>query len=395
MSTKFAVELFVKSLYHIVISRFRDDKRIIKTYWGHDRNLYNYGFDSLKNDVLNYVESMRIGECDYRFAASQTQSNIYSNVYACMIRGLFQVMDQEEKRRWADHFNRHQGDDGLFYDNNIKSKMYETGEGWGAHHFVPHVLIAYERIGSTPQKKFLWLEKYYSSKYVTEWIRGLDFSNAWGTSNQIMNLMCSLQYARDYMDEDIGDGLECLEANLQQFLTRKHLHGIPLWTANSLLSKDARYDAARGAYHIYPQMIYDRQELNVGRAIPFFLSLQNRHGGFAYSTFSSACEDIDCIDPLIRLSLMSNNRSVKTDNALLRAYCHVLSNQNTDGGFVFSRRGGFVYGDCDLLRSNENESNLLGTWFRTVSLVEIMHYFGVAKFNGTAISGYEMRLPEI
>ena len=70
-----------------------------------------------------------------------------------------------------------------------------------------------------------------------------------------------------------------------------------------------------------------------------------------------------------------------------------MFNYNSDGGFSFSRsKHGFIYGDCENLRSKANESNLFGTWFRLVALMEILDYMNICKMDSLSISGYEMKI---
>ena len=101
---------------------------------------------------------------------------------------------------------------------------------------------------------------------------------------------------------------------------------------------------------------------------------QNARGGFGWGVHnskdpwnSSACEDIDSIDPLARLSTQTGYRRQEVIAALERALPWVLSNQNEDGGFVFMRASSFCYGH-DLMCSGPDESAMFPTWFRTLSL---------------------------
>jgi hypothetical protein len=85
---------------------------------------------------------------------------------------------------------------------------------------------------------------------------------------------------------------------------------------------------------------------------------------------SSACEDIDSIDPLCRMMQHTDYRRDDIRAALSRAAGWVLSNQTPDGGFVFYKDRPFEYGHAQL-RSAANAGALFPTWFRILSLALI------------------------
>ena len=101
---------------------------------------------------------------------------------------------------------------------------------------------------------------------------------------------------------------------------------------------------------------------------------QNELGGFGVKLNSSACEDIDSIDILIRLAPMVPNRKVEIDIALKKALLWVLCNQVDDGGFVFRLEEPLVYGHPEM-SSEKNQGAMFSTWFRTLTLTYLIRYF--------------------
>ena len=96
---------------------------------------------------------------------------------------------------------------------------------------------------------------------------------------------------------------------------------------------------------IYPLFFNDQRNiLFKEKATDLLLSIQNILGEFDATLNSSACEDIDMIDPRIRFSHVTNCRREDIDRALKRAFPWVLANMNNDGGFVFNRNESFYYG---------------------------------------------------
>lgn len=361
----------------------------LKKYYGEMASDFDLkSFEKMKSEVLNYVSSMRMGKYEYRYSAYVDKPTLYASVYACMIQGLFGLIDENDKEGWKEHFDGFQRDDGLFYDENAYNRNYDKGEGWGAHHLIPHLLIAYERIGCMPEKPFSYLECYFDEDYMLRWLDSLDLSKAWAASNGIMNIGTVMQYVRDRMGLNVGRGLAVLE----EWLIRKIRPEYPVWFSGELHSKKNLYEAVRGAYHIYPILLKDEIEIpGFERLISLIPNLQNKWGGFDFPIWSSACTDIDAVDPLIRSSVYTGIRNKDVDHCLKRALRNAMYNQNPDGGFVFSRQNmKHSYGGCENLASKPQQSNMFGTWFRVLCILEILDFFRIKQFDGLGISGYEM-----
>ena len=114
--------------------------------------------------------------------------------------------------------------------------------------------------------------------------------------------------------------------------------------------------------------MYDKRPIQyIDRIIDSCLATQNKLCGFGIPLNSSACEDIDSIDPLARFYLMTDYRSDDIREALEKALYWVLVNVNSDGGWVFRRGEKFCYGH-KLMIANINESSMFPTWFRILSL---------------------------
>ena len=89
--------------------------------------------------------------------------------------------------------------------------------------------------------------------------------------------------------------------------------------------------------------------------------------GFGPNLKSGACADIDSIDPLARLSFFTSYRREDIKLVLKKALPWVLSNQNDDGGSVFSRGGRCECGTSNIY-AKVDESAMFPAWFRTLSL---------------------------
>lgn len=344
----------------------------------------------LLDSVNKYVDSVHVDGYEYLFSKSCVQPTIYASVYACMIRGWKDNILDNEKKEWAEFLNSFQREDGFYIDTRCYNEKYMDGDGWGARHLIPHLIIALKRLNAKPKYEFEFLKKYCDPDEMIKLLNSLDYTNIWGSSNVIMNYGVMLQYARDYMDLDCNRSVEALE----DWLLKEIREDCAMWQSKTEISGATLYETIRGAYHIYPLLIYDGISIpNFEKAIPFIMDSQNKQGGFDAAKFSSACADIDAIDPLLRATKTSSEyyeNDVKT--VIRKAKRWILKNQNSDGGFVYDRREPFSYGGAEQLSSKLNESNLFGTWFRALALLYIEDY---KNSNGDFLlkfPGYELRM---
>jgi hypothetical protein len=107
------------------------------------------------------------------------------------------------------------------------------------------------------------------------------------------------------------------------------------------------------------------------------LATQNPVGGFGWGIHnpeqpfrSSACEDIDSIDPLARMCRLTSYRRDEVFGVLRRAADWVLTNRAPDGGFVFTRDRFFDYGHPEFT-AEAGQGSMFPTWFRTLSLAMV------------------------
>lgn len=338
----------------------------------------SYNFLDFKKKTLDYVSSNKIGNhiVEYRYCDSSSKPHIYASCFACMIRSLYGDLDsasQDEKQAWVSYFDSFQSpEDGLFYDPILINQIYTTEDWWGARHLALLLITAYSALGSRPKYDFFFLEPLYDPKYVIKWLASRDWGDRIAfTGNEIMNYGCLLQYSRDYFqNERAGVGLQAMMDWLEETISPE----TGMWGE---LPTDNPYhisQVVQGAYHIYPLFFYDQRDIPFeDKAIDLLLSTQNTLGGFGVKLHSSACEDIDSIDPLIRFSRATNYRRDDIELALKRAFPWVLANMNDDGGFVFCRNEPFYYGHREMY-SGYNESSMFATWFRTLCIAQLVNY---------------------
>jgi hypothetical protein len=301
-----------------------------------------------------------------------------------MTRHLFGDLDNltsADRGDWIAYLQRHQEADGLFQDPLI------AGEGWyagdplwcGRPHLTCHVVTALACLGGGALP-LSWLDQFLAAGDIERWLGQRDWEKRPDyVGNEVMNVGVLLQYARDFQaNSSAGDAVRRL---LDWLDTHWIDPNTGVWGGLDVRLPVARSRLVQAAYHLWPLYTYDR------RSIPFLeaalgtvLATQNPLGSFGWGVHNpeqpyagSACEDIDSIEPLVRMAGLTVHDRDDVISALERALPWVLSNQNADGGFVFTRGRRFFYGHAQL-QADADVSALFPTWFRTLSLA----YLGMA-----------------
>lgn len=328
---------------------------------------------NLETNVLAYTNSLNVEGAKYRFSEDAMEPTLYASVFACLIKGFYGEISETEKKEWLEYFNQCQrAEDGLFMDDVVTDDLYlHSRQGYGARHLVGHLTIAYDRLGGVPKHELSYLDEYKNPDDVIKWLSNLNYRKIWGSSNEIMNIGVAMQFARDRMGLPYDSAIEAMEEYLVKNIRKEY----GLWYEGKIDSKTGMYEAIRGAYHIIPVLKYDNIDIPYAKqCLELLYDSQNKWGGFDNLIGSSACADIDAIDPLLRLSLQESIDLAKIDEMLYKAERWIYFNQNQDGGFAFGRKSPFVWGNSPHLSSALQHSNLFATWFRTLSLQLIENY---------------------
>jgi hypothetical protein len=342
----------------------------------------SFDFDLFKRRILSFITAMRVDDegTRYRYSRSCGQATLYASAYACMtlsLLGELENLSEAQRLSWISYFDGFQSrEDGLFYDPVVDSSLFRSADWWGARHLTLHMINAYTQLGAMPKYPFNFLRAYYNKSFIASWIRAIDWSvavpSANDVDNQIMNIGCLLQYQRDAWGD--GDAAKAVEF-LQELLAEHVSQATGMWGGYDSANRNQRSRMVQFAYHLFVFLLYDGVRVeSVGKIISNALSTQNSLGGFGVKLNSSACEDIDSIDLLIRFAPLASDARQAVDNALRRAWKWVLANQLDDGGFVFRLFESFSYGHRET-SAGANEGAMLPTWFRTLSLAYLAHYF--------------------
>jgi len=326
-------------------------------------------FQKIRNATLNYIRSNQkpevcIGAYSYK---PKGRALLYASCYAALTRHLHGDLDSlsvTQRRDWIKYIQSYQCDDGLFRDPLIDIPLAEDIDWWGWRHLALHVIMTLTALGGTAQKEFRLLDFFRESGAMAQWLetRNWKFDPA-GVSNEIQNHATLLQYARDFQNQEwCQDVLE----EMYLWLNRHQDPDTGLW-GNSFDTPPLLSNGVQTGYHLWLLYLYDKRPIQyMEQIIDSCLTTQNMFGGFGVPRNSSACEDIDSIDPLTRLYFMTDYRRDDIREALEKTLYWTLVNINPDGGWVFRRGEKFCYGH-KLMTANTNESCMFPTWFRTLS----------------------------
>ena len=331
----------------------------------------------IREKTLNYIESMRVKDepyGKYRYSESQKYPVLYASLYAALTRHLYRDLDtltEKQRKEWIDYIQSFQDDDGLFKDTAVENEIAASCDWWGWRHLTLHALMALTVLGATAMKRFKIIDPFKETDFTIRWLENRDWViDPANTSNEVQNYFTLLHYARDFQGEGWADKI--LE-KAYGWLNEKQDSKTGLWGVRFDTPTNLSNGVQTG-YHIWLLYFYDKRLIrNVERIIDSCLSTKNEIGGFGVPLNSSACEDIDSIDPLIRLSSITNYRKSDIHSAIQKAIPWIITNMNEDGGFVFRRMEPFVYGH-QLMSSCKDESAMFPTWFRTLSLAYVGKY---------------------
>ena len=357
----------------------------------------DFRWEDFKNHVLSFVRSMNIGAHRYRYSPSVTKPTLYASVYACLILSLFGEVDKlsaDERKNWAGYFDSFQSsEDGLFRDEAVVNAFYEDSDWWGARHIVIHIMAAYAALGYVPKYPFEYLHQYKNGDKIHQWLDQQDWKGEMSyindIDNKIMNIACALQYERDFRNDSIaGEAV----AIIQKYLIEKRNKEFGLWGRVNTSDPVSLSRTVQFAYHLYSIFFYDDWNIeHAERIIDLTLNTQNNLGGYGVKYNSSACEDIDSLYLLCRLSKKSIYRMEDVKLSIKKAFIWMLSNQNEDGGFVFRRNEPLTYGH-PLMSSLKNESAMFPTWFRILAIAYAMKFSGIDGFELIRCPGMQFNI---
>jgi hypothetical protein len=327
----------------------------------------------IAHTALSFLDGLRVAEdgrfMGYRHSQSTTRPILYATLAALLARHLLGAADagsQEEARS----ITGFQAEDGLFKDPAIACKEAETEDWWGWTHLTLHALMTLGLYGLVAPKPIRFLDQYRDKDAFAAYLKSREWGDraAW-TSNELQNLGVMLQYARDFQaDTRAGELMDMLLDEIA--LRQRPENGLFGATFDTPMKHS---NGVQAGYHFWLLALYDgRTVADPDRILDNVLKTQNQWGGFGVQENSSACEDIDSIDPLLRFTRLTGHRRDDVQAALTRALPAVLKNRNPGGGWVF-RRGEALTVVHPEMSSLADQGNAFYTWFRLLGLAYLLN----------------------
>ncbi|MCX5829832.1 MAG: hypothetical protein NTV58_17830 [Deltaproteobacteria bacterium] len=322
----------------------------------------------IKSRTLNYLSSLRVTKrgkfIGYRHSKSCTKPTLYSTLAVLLIKNLYDE-DVNHAEEALELVLKAQSEDGLWRDPVIECREAETEDWWGWRHLTLHALMTLALYDRPARREISYVVQFANPDKFRKFLNSLDWENkVHDSSNAIQNIGVMLQYSRDYHNSTTAGKLIDV---LYEMLSAKQDSHTGLYGCKFNTPTEISIGVQAG-YHFWLLYFYDDLAINhVESIIDNVLKTQNRLGGYGVKWNSSACEDIDSIDPLVRLGRQSSYRNADIQLSLQRALPALLHNFNGNGGWVFRRHESMTIGHREMF-SAVNESNLFYTWFRTLGL---------------------------
>lgn len=239
--------------------------------------------------------------------------------------------------------------------------------------------------------------KFCNSDFLIEWLNKIDWKNAWFEGNNILFVAQLMVYLREFENlSSANDALNLWFSWLDKFVD----YATGLWGTNGYCSP---MEAVYGGYHQLLVYYYENHPLpNAQGLVDTVLNLQHLDGGFNPNGNSGACEDVDSVDILVNCYKRINYRRVEIRHALRRCLKHILSTQNSDGGFPYNRNQPQSHMGIPATEAGPNVSCTFPTWFRIHTLALIAEVLpneptlkGISfRFNTALSMGWHQSPPE-
>jgi prenyltransferase beta subunit len=356
-----------------------------------------FDFDVLKRQTLEYLKIVQVSEKHYlyRYSTRCSSPTLYASAYACMTLSLYGELNnfnEQQKLDWCSYFDSFQEENGLFYDSAVRNEIYDEADWWGARHITTHMISAYTDLGAKPKHPIRAIGRFCGGGDITRWLSAVDWTSPdlgrGDIDNKIMNIGCLLQYQRDAWD-DTKAATAIFE--MKKFLKTKINPGTGMWGDFNTADPGQRSRMVQFAYHLLLLYFYDGDyDFDINSIVSHVLKTQNKFGGYGVRLNSSACEDIDSIDILIKLYKFCDKKTKSQINqSIMLSLKWVLINQVSDGGFVFRLNEPFVYGSNET-SSFANQGAMMPTWFRSLSIAYIAKHLKLSnRYIVTNAPGYE------
>ncbi|RJP56602.1 MAG: hypothetical protein C4541_12130 [Candidatus Auribacter fodinae] len=274
----------------------------------------------------------------FAFTAHHAEPDLLSTCFAVLaLQTINKLQETKCTEALKQYILNHQIKNGTFIDERIFKTAPASQQEYLAHQATDFALMALQALRAETELKYplLFLQPFHSDKFLIQWFNSLNWNSIWGISNNIMFVLNFLFFEQRCFDTDNRSYISLIFDELD----KRQDPQTGYWIQND--KRNLLFEMA-GAYHFYIHYVFaDRPIAYMDKIIDSTLMLISDDGLFHPQGGGGACEDLDAIDILVKLSCLNPYRYEDIKTALTRAHQRIYENRNPDGGFCWAKRDPF------------------------------------------------------
>ena len=287
-----------------------------------------------KDDIQKFIFSLRNSDGGFYLQKNFKQSSLMSSAFSIMTLELINSMDLLENKKEGELFLKHQDEKtGLFVDPSLKieyEKIEDIELNYIHYQTTAFSLSALDALKLSPVYNLSFMDAFRGKEKISKFFENINWKNPWHESNKIMFLLQFFSYEHIKLkNQNSFDNINIIIDKLNSFQDPR----TGLWGTQH---KASTFVSMAAAYHFLIYYKYYNREINHSEKISTSVfQLQMRDGLFHPFGGGGACEDLDAIDVI---SKVSSELSVDSERSLKDAYSALLKNYDRSGGFCWAKR---------------------------------------------------------
>lgn len=301
-------------------------------------------FEKLRNDVLSWLDSLRVPEscCRYKFHVN-ADDTIFCTCFALYILDLFKEtakFSDDRRKSWISSIQGFQNEQYGWFE---PEQYHHEDKERNRYQLTCFCLSALRILGAEPRIPLTFIEQWKTPDDVKKYLydKGCHQGKP-GSGNKAMFLAIFLtcEYER------IKDGrlLDKMGAWFEFHDETQNRSGF--WGPD--LRSHYLHGLQNGLHQLAMYFYWDREIPRLNRIIDIALMSQDRDGFFSPTPGGEACHDYDAVHILTLARRATGYRKDQIAVCLNKAFDAILSVRNGDGGFCQSKAK--LAGPADFLR---------------------------------------------
>ena len=292
-----------------------------------------------KKNIENFIFSLKNTNGGFYLQKNFNQTTLMSSAFSIITLELINSLGKIETSKEQNYFLKHQDEKtGFFVDPNLNleyNKIEDIEFNYIHYQTTAFSLSALDALKMKPKYNFTFMNSFRGKEKISKFFEKINWRNPWHESNKIMFLLQFFSYEYIVMKKkdslvDIHTIIDCLDS-AQDSKTG-------LWGTQF---KASSFASMAAAYHFLIFYKYFNRKINFSEKISSSVfQLQMRDGLFHPFGGGGACEDLDAIDVIYKIS---SDVSTESEESLKRAYRALLQNYDKNGGFSWAKRPTFPF----------------------------------------------------